>query len=136
MISMIDGKRFTQLMCQTHTILTADQLLYKFLVDIGKLAFPNQSSVLAKCSACTFPSLSIWNNCWQSRPPKMDTCQVKLSRKFFKHSYRVRRFVSAMETDVRTHGRFRRTALKKRMKVKVLIMLMNNKDELFTILFW
>lgn len=82
---MIDGKRFTQLMCQTHTILTADQLLYKFLVDI-KLAFPNQSSVLAKCSARTFPSLSIWSNCWQSRPPKMDTCQVKLSRKFFKHS--------------------------------------------------
>lgn len=135
MISMIDGKRFTQLMCQTHTILTADQLLYKFLVDI-KLAFPNQSSVLAKCSARTFPSLSIWSNCWQSRPPKMDTCQVKLSRKFFKHSYRVRRFVSAMETDVTTHGRFRRTPFTMRMKVKALIMLMNNKDELFAILCW
>ena len=50
---MIDGRRFTQLMCQTHTILTADQLLYNFLVDII-FAFPNQSRVLAKCSACTF----------------------------------------------------------------------------------
>ena len=55
-----------------------------------------------------------------------------------KHNYHVPCSVSVMETDVTTCAQFRRAALKMkatmRMKAKVLIMLTNNKDELFTIL--
>ena len=56
-----------------------------------------------------------------------------------KHNYHVPCSVSVMETDVTTRGQLRMSALKMkatmRMEMKVLIMLMNNKDELFIILF-
>ena len=56
-----------------------------------------------------------------------------------KQKYHVSRSVFVMETDVTTGGQFWWVTFKikatMRMKVKVLMMLINNKDELITILF-